>query len=182
MASGRLNQDVMEVAKSVQVLSSDMEIARQLGTETASQFARRAYVRSVFAAAEGSLNAMAGTIVRAAERNEVEVSTAEESILREQAYGLSAQGVAKTRPSFAPLVAKVRFVPSLFARLFGASFKAGCSGPGWRAFKQAVAIRHQITHPKHTSSLTITDAEIQAVDGGKLWFAATIDAMLASLI
>ena len=86
------------------VLSADVSAAASLSTYLGdTQFARRAFVRAVFALIEGNVNLMAGVVVAAGLRSEITLTSQELAILREERLVVDDAGVVKVYLKFVPM-------------------------------------------------------------------------------
>jgi hypothetical protein len=143
-----LDDDLRRLVEAIQVLAGDVQFASRLSCLNDSQFARRAYVRAAFALVEGSLNLMADVILAAAIRNELELTSAETAVLRQEQVITGRDRRTTVRVAFVPIRVRLSSVFTLFSRLYGTSFVVDKSTSGWRTFTTAIEIRNRITHPK----------------------------------
>ena len=178
MESKELDLDVARLVDTVTILSEDVRYAAGLSKIEDTQFARRAYVRAVFALVEGNINLMVDVILRAYARDEIELSSDEIAPLREESYELSEQGKAVIKPRFYSFQSRLRFVLGLFPRLYDGSHSVDVSGQGWNQFKEAIQLRNRITHPRDKNSFYVTDKELNTVEHARTWFADSIEKLL----
>src|SRR6266849_1451566 len=122
MPTAILNQDVEQFVRAVQVLSSDVQAAAKLSETADTQFARRAYVRAAFALIEGNLNLMADVILLALDRQEVQLSSNEIEILRQERHTSNENGLPIVRVKFVPIRDRAAPVFEMFSRLYGKKF------------------------------------------------------------
>ena len=118
-----LEHAVTDLVDSVMVLASDVKAAAKLSEVIGdTQFARRAYVRAVFALVEGNMNLMASVILSAEQRGEIQVSVDENEILRQE-RAIEKQGEMITRPKFIPTKDRLGLLMEIFARLYGQKYQ-----------------------------------------------------------
>jgi hypothetical protein len=175
MSSPAFDRDMKELVASLQILVSDVRTAYDLSQQRDTPFARRAYVRAVFAMIEGNINLMAGAALAAAARGDIHASKCELEVLRQEREEISVNGVRFTRVKFVPICDRVGPVFHLFARIAPSRFVLDKGGSGWRDFKRAVEIRNRITHPKRADCFAIIDADLTAVEGARSWIASSVE-------
>ena len=81
MDSDQLDRDIGSLLEALNVLASDIDLAAKLSHNGDTQFARRVYIRAVFALFEGNLNLMSDLVMRASERHEIVLNDSEREIL-----------------------------------------------------------------------------------------------------
>ena len=101
--SAALDRDVELLVQGVVLLASDVTAAARLSElHGDTQFARRTYVRAVFAMIEGNMNFMATVVLASSERGEILLSPREREIARQERISMEA-GEPTVRPKFVPL-------------------------------------------------------------------------------
>ena len=152
-------------------LLQDAQSAEDLLSSGDTQFARRAYVRSLFAFIEGAV-----WILKYACRNGrtpkgvLPVSPGEYALLGDASYELKSSGEVAEQPKFLRLQENVKFCAALFNRLFGSKIDLKVGSGDWQKFITAIGIRNRITHPKHLSDFDISDEELKMCQDTCLWF------------
>lgn len=100
---------------------------------------------------------------------EGDLSAAEKSLLREEAYGVKANGHVRTFPAKIGLTQRVKLAVHLVGRLHPAS-AVDYNSPGWQQLLSALSVRDRLTHPKDKSAMSVRDDELTAAVEGGLWF------------
>jgi hypothetical protein len=164
----------MDVFKSVegqwrlfQVLNDDVEQALRYVEADDTQYHRRASVRAMFAAIEGTVYLIKQSALH---EPDARFTAAELALLREEAYTLDSRGQVKKQPKFLPLDLNYRFALEMYAKRMYPNLKLELGDGGWEAFKQAIEIRHRLTHPKHIDTITVSDEEFKVLKRGYEWF------------
>jgi hypothetical protein len=152
-----------------------LEDARQaeihLDANPSSQFARRAYIRSVFATIEGSIWLIKTACLSAKNTKGQKMYTPSEfALLREESYELKSNGEVKISPKFLKLPDNIKFIFKYISKRSGYDINIGVGAKTWEGFLQALEIRHRITHPKNTAAFNITDDEIATCRATTSWF------------
>lgn len=178
MLSLELEADVERLVDALLVLTSDVKFAANLSEVADTQFARRTYVRAVFAQIEGNINLMADVIVEAEKRGEVTLSAQDMELLLEERQSTDSIGAVVRRPKFVPVRDRITPVMELFASMYGGSFKPDKGTTGWELFLRAMELRNRITHPKNASSFDIADSDLDDVRVAREWFATTVERLL----
>ena len=131
------------------------------------QSTRRDFVRAAFAAIEGWL----GTYKQEVQSTigaVREFSALEDAALSETSYLISDTGKLRTQIRFTPMATLFRFVTRIAEQEYGARL-VDFDAPDWKNFKDAIAIRNRITHPKSIPDLTLSEHDITAVKNALLW-------------
>jgi len=153
------------------VLLEDAHSAEQLLDENDTQFARRAYIRSVFAYIEGTVWILKQTCLKAKPiSGNRRMSLAEYALLSEETYGLKSNGEPEVLTKFYRLPDNVKFIFGLINKLFQAGIDLGVGKKKWDSFLKALEIRHRITHPKESLSFEISVKEILMCKEVCSWF------------
>ena len=143
----------------------------------------RILIRTFFAEVEGSIFALRETILWAHEREEVELSTAEETLLREQTYLFNARKKRiETRPAYGRTIESILLVCSTAERCWNCADAMDLSDNGWECFKRLLEVRNEITHPKGPTGLMV-DIHILFRDlpRGVRWFRGVVDRILEGI-
>jgi hypothetical protein len=149
-------------------LCDDVILCRNLAQNSPSM--RRAYVRSVFALIEGVTFELKQVCLDCGPLAGAILSDEEKALLADHTYDLTQQGQPRVRAKFIPIDANFRFAMATLGRVLGLEFTVSIDGPGWSSFKNAIAIRNRITHPKSSAECEISDADFQTVAAASDWF------------
>jgi len=149
----------------------DAEAAEALLDASDTQFARRTYIRALFAYIEGAVWILKYTCRNGRRyKSSPGISPGEYALLGDVSYDLKENGDVFEQAKFLRLPENLRFCVKMFNRLFGSAIDLKVGETNWQNFKQAIAIRHRITHPKHDTDFDISDAEIDQCKQTCLWF------------
>ncbi|MFA9480471.1 hypothetical protein ACERK3_19565 [Phycisphaerales bacterium AB-hyl4] len=165
-----------------EILSDTLTAIDVLHEDRTSSFNRRMFVRAIFAGAEGITHLLKTWSLGFANENPGQYTIGEIALLREESYELDRTGTkVKSRSKFVPTAKNFRFAVVSFMK-FDPDFKFDSGGQGWESFKEALAIRNRITHPKKVSDLQIDDDELDTCIDAHQWlihssFACLIDYM-----
>jgi len=155
----------------LKVLLEDVHSAEKLLEQNDSQFARRSYIRSIFAYVEGSVWLFKQLCLYAVRSvDEITVTNSEYSILEEKSYELKRNGEIQERIKFIRLPDNIRFTFKILNKflLRDVDIKAGTKE--WEFFLIALNIRHRITHPKDATEYQVEDKEIELCMNVCTWF------------
>jgi hypothetical protein len=136
-------------------------------TFTDDQFWGRAFVRATFAYIEGVTFALKQTALLAPEGV---FSPGELALLREVSFELGPSGEVKDRTAKLQTMPNIRLAFAAFSRSNEIDYQLPVDDHRWAALKDAISIRHRITHPKSSTSLGISKAEVQTVYAAGEWF------------
>jgi hypothetical protein len=164
---------VAQLKQTWAILNADLGAAVAYGRLENTPYAQRALVRAFFAAVEGlsyqmrqvTLASLAGTRF---------VTEQEVQLLREVRHSLDQKGHPKETPVFLPFPESLLFSFSIYAKNHGAVFEVDKSQPGWQALCISIKVRNNVTHPKTPKSLTLTNADLQAMMDASRWWQATL--------
>lgn len=162
----------------IRLLIEDVLAARKRLAAANTQTARRDTVRASMAAMEGMIW-LAREHVRSVLETFEELTPMADMALREQVYMISDTGNLLIQSRSVPLPTAIRFIAQQ-ARLVGPEISIEISTAGWRNFKQAIAIRNRITHPKPESDMRVSDQDLDQVASGLSWLVATVDYLMAA--
>lgn len=144
-------------------LLGDAEAADRLLDVSDTQFSRRAYYRSIFAATEGIIWLIKQVCLKATPigGGDRRIEVAEYSLLRDQTYDLKSNGEVVTQAKFLRLPDNFRFTVNVFNKLFQSGIDLEVGQTNWNEFLEALKVRHRITHPKELDAINISDAELE---------------------
>lgn len=163
----------------VDELGHDVTEAEKLLRLVSSQTNRRAYTRTAFSAIEGIANNLKLQVLDEMEPRDL--SIAELATLREEAYSINGKGEPYAQPRFIRLEDNLAFALRMYMRLHGLECEIDRSGTGWQSFKNALQIRHRVTHPRRADDLMISDVEIGTVELAYGWFMQTVIANMTKV-
>jgi hypothetical protein len=166
-------------------LAEDAAAAEKYLDECDNQFARRAYIRSLFAFLEATVWLLKKVCVRILVQpgsGPKRLSLAECALLQDQTYELRNNGEPSVRTKNLRLRDNLRFTFKIFNRISGSKIDPGVGTRSWDAFMRAVAIRNRITHPKSASDMIIADSEIQTCKEVLSWFNRMVAASIEELV
>jgi len=167
----------LELSDPCKTLASELvvdvfESMKLLQQQNGSQFIRRTFIRSFFSFLEGW-----GRILRSAileSKNLGDLSPEWQLALRDERVEIEQNGKPKTM--------EARFQ---FANLFAATIRAWAilngwtdekitkeifGDNGWNRFRQALDVRHALTHPKLGSSIEVNDEGLKCAFDAFKWF------------
>jgi hypothetical protein len=101
---------------------------------------------------------------------DVSLTTPEAALLAEEGYGLDRQGEVQVRSQYLSTNDNVRFTFRMLYRVFRKLPRVRYGVSGWDAFRQAVAIRNRITHPKRLTDYRVSTADLRRVEEGLAWY------------
>lgn len=150
--------------------ASDAE--EYLENNSSSQFARRVYIRSVFAYIEGAVWVLKTACLNAKPKHmkERKVTVAEIALLIEESYQLKENGKIRKVKTNLGLLENIKFTFKYINHLFNGSIDLLTEDEIWQQFKKAKEIRNRLTHPKLISDYDISDEEIKFCQNSFNWF------------
>jgi hypothetical protein len=168
---------VVQEGESLSVLLLDplfRDIARcdELMEKEDSQFIRRCYVRAVFAFLEADLQWLREEALRTLLNLAVfgrTIPVEKVLVLMDQVPKIDNTGKLSLDPARYSFTSYLAFVLRTFAEIHGHDPERLFSDNGWRLMKQALKVRHRITHPKEAEALEIKDEDIAAIRGALAW-------------
>lgn len=166
-----------------ETLGSDVTMSQKMLKKTTKPFWRRTLVRSLFACIEGINHHMKSVAIGLAEVNSVKLTRAEYAFLREETYNLTDKGDAKVE-----LRSRLRTADNLLftlkttARAAKSSYPVDKASEDWCSFKEALRIRHRITHPKSSGDLELSDAELRVVQKTIKWYFTSVNDVLSIMV
>jgi len=154
--------------------------------EHAMAFARRTFVRTVFAEIEGLCSSAlfwaryySGDDAHEALKSQY--SDEERAVLRGVVPRLDDNGVAGVEKLKYSTQRSILFALSLVGRAVG-RWGRGAEPPtvnkgdgGWASLLKAIKVRDRLMHPKHRSDVLVTDEELETVRFGRKWFMWTFE-------
>lgn len=138
------------------------------------QVIRRIYVRLLMSFVESVIATMKSELMD----DIYELTPAETAALTDTTYDVTDQGEAIERPAFVSIHKSVRFVFRFYAYVYNLEVSPQFGDEGWQAFRETIAVRNRITHPKSVDEMTIADTEMARVDQAHDWFIQTYRLLL----
>lgn len=118
-------------------------------------------------------------IVWADERGEIELSTAEAVLVREQEFVVSvARKKIEERDRSNRLLENFFLAFALFPKVFRSAFQVDYGNNGWEMFQRVVKVRNSITHPKNPDDLVLHPNMYNVVLDAFSWFHGCIRQLL----
>lgn len=148
------------------VYKRDADDAKAAYEAVNTQFARRVYARSVFAFIEAVAHWMKSLALERPAR----FSNGELALLKDESYSVSESGEVYSQPRFLRTPENLRFATACLSRVLPSTPPLPIKGPEWRAFRDALTVRHRITHPKHHHDPDISDREMAVLIETHQWF------------
>ena len=133
--------------------------AHAIEADPKSQFWRRTMIHTLFALTEVTTYAIKQFLLHKYSLREIELSSPEIAILREENYVLKNNGKVSTEKAKLRTADNFKFALSLFIEKTGAAHPLAFNGGEWEAYKKSLKIRDRITHPKSFSDVIVTDSE-----------------------
>ena len=161
------------------ILSGDLDEIVAYGKANPSAFAHRTLIRTHFALIEGLAFQMRQVTLASLEGRGLLIPP-EVALLKEERYYLNKKGEPESNDNFQKALPNLLFSIRCYVKNHGAAFTPDLESPGWEAMKQLVQIRNQITHPKSTADLHLTDRQLQYVVDGAAWWKSTMLAMFTA--
>jgi hypothetical protein len=160
----------------VALLCQDVAEADALRAALDTQFHRRNYVRAHFAFLDGFSFSLRQSALKYFESDlleRTETHVAEMALLYEQSPTLTDTGKLQLQPL------RMSFLPHLAftLRLLAEKAKINIDFFGddrWNGLRQAVRIRHRLTHPKDESDLSVTDEDLKTIGRANKWMGSVL--------
>lgn len=164
---------VAQLKQTWAILNADLDAAVEYGRLGNTPYAQRALVRAFFAAVEGLSYQMRQVTLASLSGTEI-ITEQEVQLLREVRHSLDDKGHPKETPVFLPFPEILLFSLSTYAKNHGAVFEVDKTQRGWQALRLTTKVRNNVTHPKTPESLTLTNADLQALMDASRWWQATL--------
>lgn len=131
---------------------------------------RRFYIRAVFALVEAFVEQHRRLLVELAEHGIITLPEKKLQRLREIKVVALPDGGVEEQEHYLQLFDKIKEVYKAAGTGFGQSLKVTFGDNGWVLFKDAMELRHRVTHPKRVEDCWIQEVEIQTVISASEWF------------
>jgi hypothetical protein len=178
-----MNSDLNEendVQKTLpRILIQDVILSLERHDHQSTQANKRDLVRTIFAAIEG-LIWMYRVEIRFHANVIDPLSPIQEIALAEKSYAVDERGEIKEQVRFIPIPAMIRLTTRI-AEQICPELKIDFGALGWTDLKQAIKVRNRITHPKNTSDLNVSEADIAISQSGLFWFLDLFEKVLNAL-
>lgn len=128
---------------------------------------RRAYIRTVFSALDGTLYDLRQDIIQSSGFGSLFSVKERGKLLERRVKG----GVVTSYTQYLKLEDSIPFTMKCFARHMGINnFNFPHNSEGWEKMKSSISLRHRITHPKKVNDLHISIQEFENIVTAKVWF------------
>lgn len=165
----QLNKNLKELTDMAQVLGQDCAEQYLIIQTNDSQIHRRAYVRSVFALIEVILHRM--KLIAAHLGGSLgTLSIQEIVVINEEAFDVNDKGEVISKSVFIKFLNNVKFAFNVYSKSIGSSFELSLAGDGWQNLRVCTKVRDRLMHPKATTDLEVTIAEVEAAKITFDWF------------
>jgi hypothetical protein len=148
------------------VLLSDIVSAVGAGVEQGDGFARRNYVRSVFAMIDADVFQMKRAIIYVWKRWPFDLDADDLELLVEEKLSVSS-GKKKPFPKFSD---NLKFVISTFCKAHRFQLQADYQSVQWLSLLNALKIRDRITHPKQLKEIDVTNDDLKIIRMAAEWY------------
>ena len=163
-------------------LYDDVEAINALISTNDSQPVRRAFIRSIFAAIEGTLHIIRGEVISAVEKGNYKVSAPDMSYLKEESYTIDKISLeTRSQDKYIPVDVAIRFAFKHFSSMQGVPYLIDTSTEGWRSFRNSQNIRNRITHPRQPIDFIIDDDSLANARASYNWFTETYTDMYRTI-
>ena len=180
-----LQAALYELAEIMNILEQDVKKLIESGKDDqADQTWRRSAYRAVFSWIEGVVYQMKQVAVcTQGGFYQARFSRAEIAFLQEESYYLDDKGRVKTKyNNFSEIDKNLRFAYAKLIEGLQLSINLEVGGQGWEAFKEAKKIRNNLTHPKNSSELLVTDENMQVLSDTIQWFGTQISNLVTDAL
>jgi hypothetical protein len=154
-AEETLKQAADSLVRLFLALCVDVTTAQAARTQADTSYARRVYVRTIFAAIEGLTFSMKQVTLADSSIKKLVFSIEEIRFLGDE-KGSWKENLHETM--------------LLYARALNPTYQPKFSDHGWGCLQKANKIRDRITHPKDINALEISDQEMATIDKGTEWY------------
>ncbi|HYX72555.1 MAG TPA: hypothetical protein VE732_07275 [Nitrososphaera sp.] len=159
-----------DLTKPIIEMLEDVGLAEEALDEKDTPYARRNYVRALFAMIEGTIFALKQTTLTGGLSAPKLLSVAELAILQEVSFDLTNKGDVKSQTKFFRMAENLRFTASIVSKVFQCNLELSVGTKDWDNFLKAIEIRNRITHPKSSTEFQVSDEEIKVARDVSLWF------------
>jgi hypothetical protein len=154
------------------LLAQDVISAWERNDESDSQATRRDMIRTMFVAVEGLVWEYRNH-VRSIADDIHPIPPVTAMALAELTYSVTENGDVKEQTRFISIPTMIRLTTRL-AEEFSPELKVDFGGTGWSAFREAIAIRNRVTHPKKYADLELSIEDVRKSQLGFMWLFRTV--------
>lgn len=166
---------IIEFQKLSSILLIDIERAnKSYLASPKSQTAARNLVRIIFASIEGQTFALKQWSLNTYRLKNKIAQPGELALLEDVSYELNESGNIKKRTLRLPTAANVRFAFESMARAHDINFEFNSESLGWKSLKNALQVRHRLTHPKSSWDLLLEKDDVNEAIVASAWFNVTV--------
>ena len=144
------------------------------------QFWARTGVRTFFSWVEATTHEMKLLVIEAHSIGLSPLSEPELAVVSDTSWEMGPTGEPVARPRVISIDRLLRFVHVRVGRAYGLEVALPVSEHGWQAFKQVLAIRNRITHPKNPEALLLAHAEALALTTAAAWHSDQTASLLSA--
>ncbi len=134
------------------------------------QTSRRCYIRAVFALVEAFVEQHRRLLVELAAHTMIALPAKKLQRLREIKAVTLPDGTLEEQEQYLQLFDKIKMVYKAAGSGFGQSLKVTFGDKGWVTFKDAMELRHRVTHPKKAKDCWIFETNLRTVMAANEWF------------
>ncbi|WP_372731184.1 hypothetical protein [Novosphingobium sp.] len=162
------------------IMDAESAIARFGLSGQEVQQARRDLVRSLHATIDGVVWAFREHVRSSGQTMDL-LTAPEAAVLNETNFQVSERGTISAQPRYLPLLGAVRLACKIASRI-NSKFLVDFEGKEWADFRNAVATRNRLMHPKTMADLAVSSDEIDQVIQSFFWILdVSVKAMEASV-
>lgn len=151
-------------------LSDYIHCRDELAKDRASQFWRRAFVKSSIVVVEAVIEMMRYEFLLHVTKSVTADKVLRYAALHAEDTRLTSTGVVEHFQRRTPFIPFVASVIRAYGDECGYDVDSFFSDHRWSSLRSAVRTRDRITHPKHFDALTVSDDELADVEAGHLHF------------
>lgn len=153
----------------INLLLSDVTAAHNDLQKEDTQYRRRTYVRTVFAAIEGYVHFLKQSTLSTLDDDREHFSSVEIALLEELRYEVNQNGEVKVQAATIPTINNLRFALSAFTRT-SPGFDLQLRDDNWDILREAArTVRNRLVHPKKLDDLNVSDYDLELVDKAFSW-------------
>jgi hypothetical protein len=161
------------------ILIEDVLAADARRSDSDTQTHRREIIRAVFAAIEGSIW-LYREHVRSIAKSMGLLTPVADLALRERSFSVTERGTIIEQVRFVTLPTIIKLT-NRQAQLIDPSLSLDVGHQGWSDLKQALEIRHRITHPKNRENLHVTKMDLAMVRSAFSWVNGATETYLTAV-
>ncbi|MEJ0035193.1 MAG: hypothetical protein WDO68_03790 [Gammaproteobacteria bacterium] len=175
--TGALNVRALVELRGMADLLCD-DLARHTKEAKLEEWARREYVRSLFAMLEGLTYGLKQAAVVFAKTLLVELAPEEQALIEESAYELNERGDVGKRRLHLRLLPSLQFAFKIYVKAARIAFELPVHESGWEKLRRVRDVRDRLTHPKSVADLGVSDEEFAISEEVSAWFSTHFEECL----